>query len=87
MIKFTFIETFFSGQANNVISLSVELLFNHERLKWESSAKLGRSKNKHCNRPLVADSSKAISPPSPAISLAVRWSEETESPRLETSTA
>lgn len=85
MIKFTFIEMFFSGQSNHVISLSVELLFNYERLKRESSAKLGRSKNKHRNRPLVAGSSKAISPPSTAISVAVRWT--AESPMLETSIA
>lgn len=78
---------FFSGKANHGISLSVKLLFNYEILKWESSAKLGRRKNKHCNCPLVADSSTAMNPPSTAISLAVRWTAETGSPMLETSTA
>lgn len=73
---------FFSGQTNHVISLSVKLLFN-----YESSAKLGRSKHKHRNRPLVADSSTVINPPSTAISFAVRWTAETESPMLETSIA
>lgn len=77
----------FSGQANHVISLSAELLFNNKRLKWKRSAKLGRNKHKHGHRPLVADSSKAISPPGTAISLAMRWTAETGSPMLETSIA